>query len=130
MKLKMEEHKINMNNISSNLDTIDNSYDNDKPIPEIYNKDQMFFDNIDILYNYFMFGEVEYIKQKIETYVHTHISKDILDCRIKDNTFKHNKNIITFELSMENVKSFVVSITLNNNDTNSGIVDITILHTI
>jgi len=67
---------------------------------------------------------VEEIKHKVQSYVHLHISNDILDCSLKPETIKHIDNKTSFELTIKDVNKFEVLVT---EDKDNNIVDVTIL---
>lgn len=114
-----------MQNISSNLNTINNSINTLKS-QTTYDPEQMFFENIDSLYKYFTFNQVEYIKQKIQSYVHTYVSKSILDCSIVIDSIHQDNNNISFLLNIININNFEVDV---SKQTNTSYVDITMLVT-
>ncbi|MCT4584057.1 MAG: hypothetical protein N4A54_03945 [Peptostreptococcaceae bacterium] len=126
MQIQKENQQKLMKEIGSDVDTIEKAeLSSDELQTELYNKNQMYFENIDSLYQYFLFGQVEDIKQKVEFYVHENIDQSILDCSVVPGSIKENDNIISFSLIMEKVKSFSVEV---KKDSDNKIIDITILH--
>ena len=94
---------------------------------ESYNKQQMYFEGIEKLYDYLKFNQVEYIKKKVQDYVHLYISENILDCYVISDSIRQENGIIYFSLNMETVKAFDVQVT---KDIEDNIADITITHTL
>lgn len=94
---------------------------------DIYDKEQMYFEGIEKLYTYLKFNQVEYVKEKVQSYVHQYIDINILDCSVIPDSVRQDNGIIYFSLSMDTVKAFVVEVTKNSED---NITDITIVHTL
>lgn len=113
-----------MKSISSNENTIklkDIPYESLET--EEYSK-QIYFLNVEKLYDYFSFVQVENIKLTIQEYIHSYISEDILDVIVITDTISTEGDNICFELNIEGVKQFSVEITKNDKD----IKNINILH--
>jgi hypothetical protein len=123
-----ESKKKQMQDISSTPDAVKvKEIPQEEKEPEQFDKEQMYFENIESLYKYFTFSQVEDIKQRVQYYIHQNISKDILDCSIKTDTIKENNGKITFELTIKGEKYFEVQVT---KDKNNKIIDCTILSSI
>lgn len=80
-------------------------------LTHIEGKNKIYFENIEKLNQYFKSDQVEYIKVKVQLYVHQYISNDILECKLLPETIKQTDNIILFQLSLKEVKKFEVQIT-------------------
>lgn len=128
IKVQEQIHDSFIKDISSTLETIDEPellYEQRES--EIYDENQMYFENIEKLYDYLKFGEVENIKENIQRYIHLNINKDVLECKLIRDTIELENDILSFNLEIENVNSFKVKATKNNE---GNIVDITIVHNI
>lgn len=66
----------------------------------LYDKQQMFFEDIEPLYDYFTFNQVEQIKQKIQKYIQSQDSS-ILDCKLIKNSIANADNTITFKITYD-----------------------------
>jgi hypothetical protein len=127
-KTEQDERQKLMDDISSKPETIDiQDIPHEKRESEQFDKEQMYFENIDALYKYFKFDKVEDIKQRTQSYIHSNINKDILDCKLNTDSIKESNGVITFELKMVEVKYFEVQVTKDNE---GNIVDISIISSI
>lgn len=117
-----------MKKVESSLDIIENpELPYEEREAELYDPKQMFFEGIEGLYDYIMFGQVEDVKQKIQFYVHLYIDENLLDCKLIPESIKLDGNTLSFNLSMEKVKDFEVKITKGKE---GKIKDIIINHTL
>lgn len=101
--------------------------DQNKTLKDIRGKNKLLFEGIKLLNHYFDKDQIESIKQKIQIYVHSYISNDLLVCTLMPETIEQLDNAISFELGMENVKNFKVIVT---KDHENKIIDITILNSL
>lgn len=92
--------------------------------PELYSENQMYFDNIDVLYDNFTINEVELIKEKVEIYVSRYI-QDVRDCRVLDGVYK-NEEMVSFEIELSNNESLEIKVKKDNPI--NPLDNITILH--
>jgi len=96
-------------------------------LKQIQGKNKIYFEGIDKLNPFFKANQMEIIKNKIQFYVHSNISNDLLECTLKPETIKRVDNKVSFELTMKNVKKFEAIVT---EDKNNEIIDITIFHSL
>jgi len=99
----------------------------DKTLKQIQGKNKIYFEGIDKLNPFFKANQMEIIKNKIQFYVHSNISNDLLECTLKPETIKRVGNKVSFELIMKNIKKFEVLVT---EDKNNEIIDFTIFHSL
>lgn len=119
----LNNQKKQVQKISSSLTDTSND-ENTNTESESYNQEQIYFENVEILYKYLNVSQVENIKDKVQTYIHQNINKSILDCKLNTDTFSYTKNKISFELIIKGVKKLRVEIALDNKQ----VVGITIFH--
>lgn len=123
-QIEQAELKKNMEDISTKVETLEEQdIDPEKRNPEAYNKEQMYFENIEEIDQYFSMEQIEYIKQNVQTHIRNYISKDILDCSLNKETLKKEDDKIKFQLNMKDVKYYEVIITTTSQ---GEITDITI----
>lgn len=129
--ISKEENKRNEANIaqfnkevgSNNNTIVESEVPNDTRETEIYDKEQMYFQNIEPLYSYFKFAEVETIKQKVQYYIHAYIDKSILDCELIPGSIKQVNNTNTFEFSIKNNKPVSVQVEKENGEIKVSIIN-------
>ena len=92
--------------------------------PELYSETQMFFDNIDVLYNSFSFNDVELIKEKVEIYVSRYVD-DVRDCKVLDGVTE-NEEMFSFEIQLSNQD--IMEIQVKKEDTINPLDKVAILH--
>ncbi|OCZ51348.1 hypothetical protein [Dehalobacter sp. TeCB1] len=123
---KRNEAKIAQfnNEVGSNNNTIiESEVPNDIRETEVYDKEQMYFQNIEPLYSYFKFAEVETIKQKVQYYIHTYIDKSILDCELVPDSIKQVNNTTTFEFSIKDNKPVDIQVDKENGEIKVSIIN-------
>lgn len=128
IKVQDRNHEEFLKSIESTLDMIEEPeiLEGDKE-SELYDENQMYFENIEILYDYLKFNQVEYTKEKMQFYIHENVNKDVLDCKLLRDTIRQKDNVISFNLEVESSKLIEVIITKDNE---GNIVDFTIVHSI
>lgn len=85
--------------------------------PEQYNDKQMYFENIEILYEYFNYEEIEEIKEAARIYIQENISNDILDSRIIAESLTLGWDNINFKIEVLNNKKITVTVFKNEDNT-------------
>ena len=120
--IQEQAQKIILNKFTSKPDIVE-AQEQQKQIV-IQGRNTIYFEGIEELKPYFTADRVEEIKHKVQSYVHLHISNDILDCSLKPETIKHIDNKTSFELTIKDVNKFEVLVT---EDKDNNIVDVTIL---
>lgn len=126
-KLNFEDNQeITHAIVAPKLETIPPT-DQDKSLKDIRGKNKLLFEGIELLNHYFDEDQIKSIKQKIQIYVHSYISNDLLVCTLMPETIEQLDNTTSFELGMENVKNFKVIVT---KDHENKIIDITILNSL
>ena len=110
--VKEEVKKVKtMSEISSNSKTTVNpeiGFDNQEP--EQIDKNQMYFENIEVLYKYYKLAQVEYIKQQLQFYIHNNINKELKECSLNQKSFKLLSKEASFDLNIKGVRSFSVDV--------------------
>lgn len=108
--------ELEFTNISSNLDTVDMITEEEK-ISEAFDKSQMYFENIQVLYEIFSYSQVEDIKEEIRLFIQNSINKDILNCTIISKTIsKVNKMVVIDAVLVDNIK---IEVTIHLNTKNN-----------
>ena len=121
---KIEEENIKqMELIESTEETIEEE-EGIEFEPELYSETQMFFDNIDVLYNSFSFNDVELIKEKVEIYVSRYVD-DVRDCKVLDGVTE-NEEMFSFEIQLSNQD--IMEIQVKKEDTINPLDKVAILH--
>lgn len=107
----------NIQQISSSLETIENpEIDLSDREPELFNKNQIYFENIDMLYEYLKINNIEKIKERIQFYIHQNIDPSIGECKIMPESILHGKNRIIFILEAASKKIEVEAIFSDQDD--------------
>lgn len=100
--------------IQSNPDTIQDSEHVQKE-KEFYDPSQMYFENIEVLYDHLKFSQVDDVKQKIQFYIHSNIDNQILDCYLDKDSLKDENDTISFNISFGVSNMISVIINKSNN---------------
>lgn len=113
----LEEYKEYQKKVlsdSSTLDTILNFKENTNIIStNEFDKEQIYFKDIEILYEYYSFDEVNKIKNKVQNFIHNYIDKNILDCSVLTNSMVINESNISFNISLKDNNTITVKILEN-----------------
>lgn len=112
-----------VNAISSNETTVSDA-ENENRESESFDNTQMYFENIEKLYPYLNYNQVEDIKIRVQTYVHDFVNQNILDCKLNPQSILENKDEISFEINLDN-SLLRVAVKTNEND---EILNISIVH--
>jgi competence protein ComGC len=87
---------------------------------EAYDKEQMYFENVLILYDFLSFNQVEDLKLEIQDYIHTYKSSEYLDCTVTS-AYEKEGNVeftvkfdvyelfIIVELENDSIENFTIS---------------------
>ena len=95
--------------------------------PEANKNNQIFFENIDILYKYLKVNQVEYTKEKIQFYIQNIVSPSMLDCTLIADSLIMEGNILEFELRLPDKSIMRVVVKLDGDSKNP---DVNILHVV
>jgi hypothetical protein len=78
--------------------------------PELYDINQMYFENIHYLAEYLTFGEIDEVKLKIQAYIRSNINENILDCFIDIASIKRGEEGVFFECKIPNAMEITVEV--------------------
>lgn len=117
--------KNTIQEIQSNSDTI-LSLEHTQQISELYDPVQMYFENIEVLYDYLKFGHIDTVKQKVQFYIHNNVDPKILDCYLDKDSLISENDKITFDITYEGGK---LSILIDVRDSGESI-DVSVFDTI
>ena len=78
--------------------------------PELYDINQMYFENIHYLTEYLTFGEIDEVKLKIQDYIRSNIDENILDCFIDIASIKKGEESVFFECKIPNAMEIIVEV--------------------
>lgn len=98
----------------------------DKLESEQFDQSQIYYKNIDVLYKYFTFKQVDQIKQRLHFFLLNNL-KDVKDCSITTGSIKNNNGVFTFEITVPNYKPLVIDV---KKDSDNSITDISISQSI
>jgi hypothetical protein len=111
---------------SSNVDLIDESeLSFDALEPGTSDQYQIYFKNIEVLYDYLKVNQVEVVKEKTQFYIHNMISPSILDCVIIADSLEKDGNKLSFMLLFSDKSTLNVELEL---DGANELVDVNIIH--
>lgn len=121
------KQQVSQNNIFRSIESNKNTVEQaEVPLNELeseqYEKSQIYYENIELLYKYLTFNQVAKVKQKLQFYLSNNLS-NIKECKVINNKITNNKLDFTFMVTVKNYKDIMVRAT---KDDNGGIVDISI----
>lgn len=108
-------NKKTLRDISSNLETIEDIEEIEVEFDE-FDPQQVYFENIEELYNYFKFNQLEIIKERTTDYIHRYVSKDVLDCLVLTDTIKKENDFIEFQIEIKGFSNITISANINDID--------------
>jgi hypothetical protein len=95
------QSNTNFKLIESNSDTIDqDEIPFDEMEPEQYDKNQIFIENVDLIYKYFSFKQGNQIEDKLVSYVRDYL-KDTKKCSVSDVTVNNNDGTYTIKINLD-----------------------------
>lgn len=78
---------------------------------EVFNNQQIFVENIDVLYEVLPYSVVSDIHEKIQNYTSNYVDATLLDCIIEKDSLKTNVDNLIFRVSYPNNKEIDVTVT-------------------
>lgn len=93
--------------------------------PGLSDKEQMFFENSELLYEHLKANQVEGVKEKAQFYIHNMIDPSMLDCTIITDSIKKEGNLLKFTLLLTDKSILQLEIVLDGEGKNP---DVSIIH--
>jgi hypothetical protein len=124
VKNRNENMTNRLKTIESNKDTIEQQEISfDELEKGQVDSSQVFFKNVEVIYNYLTFMQADHVKKKLQFYILNTLN-NVKECSIKTDTLQVNNREFSFVVEVNNYKDITVKML---KDDNGNVIDVSIL---